>query len=401
MTLSTLSILRSPVPCRIIACQRETLFLSMETRTHTQPRILLGPGPSMVSPRVLEAMAQPPIGYLDPELFSVLNEIQAGLRGLFRTGNEVTLALPGTGMSGMECALNNLIEPGDRVLIGVHGFFGARMVEIARRCGAEVHVVEAEWGTTLQPEPLQAVLTQHARWKLIACVHAETSTGVEQPIVPISELAKQHEALLVVDAVTSLGGIPVEVDGWGIDVCYSATQKCVGAPPGLAPITFSPRAWEAVQNRKIAPHTWYLDLRLLMDYWGEKRVYHHTTPISLMYGLHTALQLIEEEGLESRWERHRRNAVQLWQGLAELGLQCRVPEEHRLPTLTPVEIPPGVDDVAFRKRLLNEFNLEIGGGLGAWKGQVWRIGLMGYSSCQENMERVLEGISIVRSHTGN
>lgn len=375
----------------------------METRTleNNQPRILLGPGPSMVSPLVLKAMTRPPIGYLDPELFTILNEIQAGLRRLFRTANEITLALPGTGMSGMECALGNLIEPNDRVLIAVNGFFGARMTEIARRCGAEVHVVEAEWGRTLQPEQLQTVLQQHAGWKLIACVHAETSTGVEQPIAPISELAKRYEALLIVDAVTSLGGIPVEVDGWGIDACYSATQKCVGVPPGLAPITFSQRAWETVQNRKASPHSWYLDLRLLMDYWGEKRVYHHTTPVSLMYGLHAALQLIEEEGLENRWERHRQNALQLWQGLAGLGLLCRIPEEYRLPTLTTVDIPPGVDDIPFRKRLLDEFNLEIGGGLGAWKGKVWRIGLMGYSSQPENVERVLEGIRIVQSHTGN
>lgn len=355
----------------------------------------------MVSSRVLEAISRPPIGYLDPELFTILNEIQGGLRRLFRTDNEATIALPGTGMSGMECALGSLIEPGDRVLIGVHGFFGSRMIEIARRCGAEVHVLEGEWGKTLQPEQLECVLQQHTGWKLIACVHAETSTGVEQPIDPVSELAKRYEALLIVDAVTSLGGIPVEVDGWGIDVCYSATQKCVGAPPGLAPITFSARAWELIQHRKTPPHSWYLDLRLLMDYWSEKRVYHHTTPVSLMYALHTALQLIEEEGLETRWERHRRNAMQLWQGLAGLGLECPIPDEHRLPTLTPVDIPVGVDDIAFRKRLLDEFNLEIGGGLGAWKDQVWRIGLMGYSSQPENVERVLEAIRYVRSHTGN
>lgn len=355
----------------------------------------------MVSPHVLAAMARPPIGYLDPELFDILNEIQAGLRRLFRTHHEVTLALPGTGMSGMECVMSNLIEPGDRVLIGVHGFFGARIAEIARRCGAEVHTVEAHWGTTLQPEQMQAVLNRHTEWKLIACVHAETSTGAEQPIVPIAELAKQYGALLVVDAVTSLGGIPVEVGGWGIDACYSATQKCVGAPPGLAPVTFSPRAWEAVRNRKTPPHSWYLDLRLLMDYWSEKRIYHHTTPVSLMYGLHAALKLIEEEGLENRWERHRRNAMQLRQGLADQGLRCRIPEDDCLPTLTPVEIPAGVEDVAFRRRLLNELNIEIGGGLGEWKGQVWRIGLMGYSSSPENVQRVLEGIRIVRSHSGN
>lgn len=346
----------------------------------------------MVAPRVMDAMRRPILGYLDPDLFVVLFEIQVGLRHLFCTENEITLALPGTGMSGAECALANLIEPGDRVLVMSSGFFGERLVEIARRCGAEVHPVRSRWGRPVEAEAIEAVLKQHPNWKLIAMVHAETSTGVHQPIEPIAELARRYEALLVVDAVTSLGGMPVEVDGWGIDICFGAGQKCIGTPPGLAPITVSPRAWEVIQKRRAPCQSWYLDLRLLWDYWSETHIYHHTTPVSLMYALRAALEMIEQEGLPARHERHRHQAERLWNGLQELGLELVVPQEHRLPMLTVIRVPEGIPDSEFRLRLLREFNIEIGGGLGEWRGQVWRVGLMGHSCLAHNVDLLLSAM---------
>lgn len=354
---------------------------------------MLGPGPSMVAPRVMDALRRPVLGYLDPELFVVLFEIQVGLRALFRTENPVTLALTGTGMSGAECAMVNLIEPGDRVLVVSGGFFGERLVEIARRCGAEVHPVRSRWGTPVEPEAIEAVLRQHPRWKLIAMVHAETSTGIHQPVEPIAELARRYEALLVVDAVTSLGGMPVEVDSWGIDLCFGASQKCLSAPPGLAPITVSPRAWDAIQKRRTPCQSWYLDLRLLWDYWSEPHVYHHTTPASLMYALRAALETIAQEGLPARFERHRHQAERLWSGLQALGLELVVLPEHRLPMLTVVRVPAGVPDQEFRLRLLREFNIEIGGGLGEWRGQVWRIGLMGHSCLAHHVDLLLSALN--------
>ncbi|GBC93945.1 Purine catabolism protein PucG [bacterium HR15] len=358
-----------------------------------EARILLGPGPSMVAPRVMDALRRPILGYLDPDLFVVLFEIQIGLRQLFRTENEITFALPGTGMSGAECALANLIEPSDRVLVVSSGFFGDRLVEIARRCGAEVYPVRSQWGRPVEPEDIESLLKQHPRWKLIAMVHAETSTGVHQPVEPIAELARRYEALLVVDAVTSLGGMPVEVDGWGIDICFSASQKCIGAPPGLAPITISPRAWNSIQKRRTACQSWYLDLRLLWDYWSEPHVYHHTTPVSLMYALRAALEMVEQEGLPARYERHHHQAERLWSGLQELRLELLIPPEHRLPMLTVVRIPEGIPDQEFRLRLLREFNIEIGGGLGEWRGQVWRIGLMGHSCLAHNVDLLLSAMN--------
>lgn len=358
-------------------------------------RLLLGPGPSMVSPRALASMSQPLLGYLDPQLFEILKEVQQGLRQLFQTQNEVTLALPGTGMSGMECALGNLIEPGDPVLIGAIGFFGERMIEIARRYGAEVHAARAEWGKPLQPEQVEAALDQKNRWKLVACVHAETSTGVVQPIPEIAHLAKSYGALFVMDAVTSLGGLPVKVDEWGVDVCYSATQKCVGSPPGLAPITLSESAWQAIANRSHPNRSWYLDIRLLWDYWNEKRIYHHTTPVSLLYALQEALKMIEEEGREQRFERHRQVADQFYQGASALGLSFCVEPEHRAPTLTSLHIPEGVEDAPFRSRLLNEFGIEIGGGLGDWKGKVWRVGLMGHSCQTDHVKKLLQAMETI------
>ena len=347
----------------------------------------------MVAPRVMDALRRPILGYLDPDLFVVLFEIQIGLRQLFRTENEITFALPGTGMSGAECALANLIEPSDRVLVVSSGFFGDRLVEIARRCGAEVYPVRSQWGRPVEPEDIESLLKQHPRWKLIAMVHAETSTGVHQPVEPIAELARRYEALLVVDAVTSLGGMPVEVDGWGIDICFSASQKCIGAPPGLAPITVSPRAWNSIQKRRTACQSWYLDLRLLWDYWSEPHVYHHTTPVSLMYALRAALEMVEQEGLPARYERHHHQAERLWSGLQELRLELLIPPEHRLPMLTVVRIPEGIPDQEFRLRLLREFNIEIGGGLGEWRGQVWRIGLMGHSCLAHNVDLLLSAMN--------
>ena len=350
------------------------------------PRILLGPGPSSVSPRVLEALARPPIGYLDPELFVMLDDIRAHLRALFGTKNQFTLPLTGTGMAGMESCLVNLIEPGDRVVIGVAGFFGGRMVEIARRLGAEVTEVSGEWGRILEPEQFAAAMKPLGKIKLVGCVHAETSTGVHQPLEAISALAHQQDALFLADTVTSLGGIAVNVDDAGVDVSYSATQKCVGAPPGLSPITASDRALEIALNRRAPVPNWFFDWKLLRDYYDGAHAYHHTVPVNLYYALHSALREIDEEGLEARFARHQEVSEQLMNGLSRLGIRPFAQEGHRLPTLNAVHIPPGMaDEVSVRRRLLVEYGLEIGGGLGALKGSIWRIGTMGASATRRNV----------------
>ena len=342
-------------------------------------RILLGPGPSMVHPRVLRVMTTPLLGHLDPAFLQIMSEVQVLLREVFRTTNRLTLPISGTGSAGMEAALANFIEPGDSVLICVNGYFGERMCDMATRLGAEVHRLERPWGEVFTPEEIDAALHKHPA-KLVALVHAETSTGTLQPMEGIADVVHRHGALLLVDCVTSLGGVPVYVDDWGIDIAYSGTQKALSAPPGLAPMTISPRAEEVLKQRKTKVPSWYLDLTLVQKYWGTERTYHHTAPITMIYALREALRVVLNEGLERRWRRHRRNAELLWQSLEELGLELVVPEEYRLPTLTTVRVPEGFNEAFLRRRLLEDYNIEIAGGLGAFKGKVWRIGLMGFSS---------------------
>jgi alanine-glyoxylate transaminase/serine-glyoxylate transaminase/serine-pyruvate transaminase len=328
---------------------------------------------------------------LDPELFDLLAEMQSGLRVLFQTANPFTLPLTGTGMTGMEFCLVNLIEPGETVVIAVNGFFGGRQCEIATRLGANVVRVDVPWGTPVVPETVAAACEKAGNVALVACVHAETSTGIESPAQAIGKVAQHIGALFVLDTVTSLGGIPVQVDDWGVDGAYSATQKCVGAPPGLAPVTLSPRAWEKVLARKTPVPNWCLDARLLDGYFHQKPpMYHHTVPVNAYYGLAEALKLIAEEGLPARWERHRQCSAQLWEQVAPLGLTPFAAEECRLPTLNAVPLSKTLqeNDIALRSRLLTEFGIEIGGGLGELKGKLWRIGLMGHGAQPENVEQL-------------
>lgn len=366
----------------------ETHHPSRFSDLNPSPRLLLGPGPSMVHPRVLRALATPPVGHLDPEFITIMNEIQELLRFVFETTNRLTLPISGTGSAGMEAALCNFIEPGDPILICVNGYFGERMVDMAARYGAEVHRIDVPWGAVFTAKQVEDALRAHPA-KLVAIVHAETSTGALQPLEEIAEVTHRYGALLLVDAVTSLGGLPVEVDRIGIDICYSGSQKCLGCPPGLAPITVSPRAEEVLQARKTRVANWYLDLTMVQKYWGNDRTYHHTAPINMNYALREGLRLIEEEGLQERFARHRRNAQMLWDGLTGLGLTLHVPLDHRLPSLTTVRVPDGVDEAAVRRRLLDEYNIEIAGGLGALRGKIWRIGLMGHSSRPENVVALL------------
>ena len=347
-------------------------------------RTLMGPGPSDVHPRVYRAMAAPIVGHLDPEFLKVMEETKELLRYVFETKNRLTIPMSGTGSAGMETCICNLLEPGDRAVVCINGVFGTRMKDVIERTGATPVVVNAEWGKPIAPEEVRNALKDCGA-KLVGIVHAETSTGVLQPLEEISEISKEYGALLVVDAVTSLGGCPVQVDERKIDVVYSGTQKCLSCPPGLAPVTFNDRAMEAVRARKTKVQSWYLDLTMIEQYWGEERVYHHTAPISMNYALREALMLIHEEGLESRFERHRGGHQALVAGVEAMGLGMLVEETYRLPTLNTVRIPERVDDAAVRRHLLERFNLEIGGGLGPLKGQVWRIGLMGHSCTPENV----------------
>ena len=348
-------------------------------------RILLGPGPSNIHPRVQKAMQAPIVGHLDPYFLTVMDDTMELLRTIFRTKNRLTFPISGTGSAGMEAGFCNFLEPGDVAVIGVNGLFAERMVDIALRCGAEVIQVPAEWGRIVEPEAIEATLKLQRRVKLLALVHAETSTGILQPLTEASRLAKQYEALFLVDTVTSLGGHEVAVDEWGIDICYSGSQKCLSCPPGLAPFTANQAAMARLEARTHKVQSWYLDLSLLSTYWSEGRFYHHTAPICMVYALHEALVLVAEEGLEARCQRHLRHGSALQAGLKAMGLTLHAQEGYRLSTLTSVRIPPGIDDQRVRQRLLNEFSIEIGGGLGPLKGQIWRIGLMGYSSTEENV----------------
>ncbi|MCS6304412.1 MAG: alanine--glyoxylate aminotransferase family protein [Nitrospira sp.] len=356
-------------------------------------RLLLGPGPSIVHPRVLQALATPLVGHLDPVFLHVMDDIQARLRRIFSTTNQFTIAVSGTGSAGMEAAVVNVVEPGDIVIVGINGVFGTRLAAIVERCGGKVIRVEVPWGQVIEPEPMAAALRQSSPVKAVALVHAETSTGAWQPLEPIGALCRRYNALLIVDTVTSLGGIPVEVDRWGIDVCYSATQKCLSCPPGLAPLTLSDRALSAVKNRRSPCQSWYFDLSLIADYWKEhNRAYHHTAPISILYALREALCLIEEEGLPPRFARHQLNSRALLAGLMALGLDPLPPPDRRLPTLICVTIPAHINEAAVRSQLLEMFGIEIGGGLGPLKGKVWRIGLMGESSTEANVLTLLNAI---------
>jgi alanine-glyoxylate transaminase/serine-glyoxylate transaminase/serine-pyruvate transaminase len=367
----------------------------VERFKHLSPpaRLLLGPGPSMVHPRVLQAMSLPLIGHLDPEFLKIMDDIQQMLRQLFRTRNPLTIPISGTGSAGMEAALVNAVEPGDTVVIGVNGVFGARMAAIVDRCGAKSIRVEAPWGRIIEPASIEAALVQYAPVKAVAIVHAETSTGVDQPLQEIGVLCRRYRALFIVDAVTSLGGMPVNVDGWGIDLCYSGTQKCLSCPPGLAPLTVGERALAAMRARKSPCPSWYFDLALIADYWvSAKRVYHHTAPISMLYGLREALRVIDEEGAAARFARHQVNSAALTAGLRALGCEPVADEGHRLTTLHCVAVPAGVDEAAVRTALLHEYGIEIGGGLGPFQGKVWRIGLMGESSTRANVWSLLSAL---------
>ncbi|MFH1560129.1 MAG: alanine--glyoxylate aminotransferase family protein [Chloroflexota bacterium] len=372
----------------------------MQQFTEPRERLLLGPGPSNVSPRVIRAMTLPLMGYLDPTFLKVMDEVVDLLRQVFRTSNEFTLALSGTGTAGMEAALVNLLEPGDTAVVGTHGLFGQRLADIASRCGARVITVAAEWGQTLDPLEVEKALKDAGPVKLLAAVHVETSTGVVQPLPPLAELARSHNALFLVDAVTSLGGVDLRVDEWGIDLCYSATQKCVGSPPGLSPITLSPRAVEALRQRQSPIQSFYLDLLLLEKYWLTDRVYHHTASMSMVYALREALIMAMEEGLEARFERHRRNADALKAGLAALGMRALAPQGFQAAPLTAALVPEGIDEARVRRSLLGEYGIEIGGGFGPLAGKIWRIGLMGESSQGSHVLTLLHALEILLSREG-
>jgi alanine-glyoxylate transaminase/serine-glyoxylate transaminase/serine-pyruvate transaminase len=361
-------------------------------RSEITQRTLMGPGPLNIHPRVYQALTTPVIGHLDPAYLKVLDRIGELLRKVFRTENRVTNAAPGTGTSGMETCVANLIEPEDRVLVCVHGYFGDRIQQMVERQEAKITILEGEWGRPTDTDRVEKALKED-HYKVITLVHAETSTGVLQPMEEVSRLAAAYGAMILLDTVTSLGGVDVKVDEWGVDAAYSCSQKCIGCPAGLAPVTFSERAIEASRSRKHPVRSWYLDIALLDKYWGSDRVYHHTSSSTLNYGLLEALLLIEEEGLDSRLKRHLRNHKALVAGIEAMGLEMLVAPQYRLPTLNTVKIPEGVDDVQVRGYLLKTFNLEIGGGLGALKGKIWRIGLMGYSSSSENILFLLSSLS--------
>ncbi|MDI3257442.1 MAG: alanine--glyoxylate aminotransferase family protein [Kyrpidia sp.] len=368
--------------------------------TYVPQRILLGPGPSDCHPEVLKAMASPLIGHLDPVFLEYMNETMERLRRVFQTGHSLTLAMPGTGSAGMETVFVNALEPGDKVVIGIAGAFGERMADVASRTGAEVIPVRAPWGGIVEPEQIRSALRSHSGVKAVALVHAETSTGVWQPLEEIGGMARDCGALFIVDAVTSLGGVPVRVDEVGIDACYSGTQKCLGAPPGLSPATFSPRFEEMLERRTKKVQSWYLDLTMVRQYWGQERFYHHTAPITMVYALHRALGVLLEEGLDAAFRRHLVNGRALQAGLEAMGLRLFAEEGHRLPQLTSVWIPDGVEDAAVRARLLKEYGIEIGGGLGEVKGRVWRIGLLGHSSRRRNVFLLLSALEQILGEAG-
>ncbi|WP_133313957.1 pyridoxal-phosphate-dependent aminotransferase family protein, partial [Sulfuriferula thiophila] len=351
-------------------------------------RTLMGPGPSDVPQRILDAMARPTIGHLDPAFVNMMEEMKVLLRYAFQTENSLTMPVSAPGSAGMEMCFVNLVEPGDKVIVCKNGVFGGRMLENVKRCGGIPIVIEDAWGAPVSVEKVAEAFEQHPDTKVLAFVHAETSTGARSDAQFLAALAHQHGALVIVDAVTSLAGIPLLVDEWELDAVYSGSQKCLSCTPGLSPVTFNERAIAKLKSRKSPVQSWFLDLNLVLGYWGSagKRTYHHTAPVNTLYGLHESLILMTEEGLENSWARHARNHEMLRDGLEALGLQFVVDKDYRLPQLNTVTIPEGVDDAAVRARLLNEFDLEIGAGLGDLAGKVWRIGLMGHSSRPENID---------------
>ena len=358
-------------------------------------RTLMGPGPSDVPQRILDAMARPTIGHLDPAFSDMMEETKALLRYAFQTENKLTFPVSGPGSVGMETCFVNLVEPGDKVIVCINGVFGGRMLENVKRAGGVPVVVEDAWGRAVDPAKVEAAFATNPDARILAFVHAETSTGAQSDGAALAAIARKHRALTIMDCVTSLGGTPVLIDQWGIDAAYSGSQKCLSCTPGLSPVTFGERAIEKVKARKSPVQSWFMDLNLVLGYWsGEgKRTYHHTAPINPLYGLHEALVMLAEEGIENAWARHRAQHEALKAGLEKLGLEFIVPEAERLPQLNSVTIPAGVDDAAARGRLLNEFNLEIGAGLGALAGKIWRIGLMGASARQENVDYCLKALT--------
>ncbi|MEH2224730.1 alanine--glyoxylate aminotransferase family protein [Nostoc sp.] len=354
-------------------------------------RLLLGPGPSNAHPTVLQAMNTSPVGHLDPAFLALMDEIQSLLRYVWQTENSLTIAVSGTGTAAMEATIANAVEPGDVVLIGVAGYFGNRLVDMAGRYGADVRTITKPWGQVFNLDELQTALKTH-RPTILALVHAETSTGARQPLEGVADLCREFGTLLLVDTVTSLGGVPLFLDAWGVDLAYSCSQKGLGCPPGASPFTMSARAVEKLQQRQTKVANWYLDMLLLGKYWGAERTYHHTAPINLYYALREALRLLAEEGLANSWQRHQKNVEYLWEGLENLGLSMHVEQEYRLPTLTTVRIPEGVDGKAIARQLLNEHNIEISGGLGELAGKVWRVGLMGFNSRKESVDQLLAAL---------
>ena len=357
-------------------------------------RLLLGPGPSNADPVVLAAMDRQPIGHLDKAYLSLMDEVQVLLRYAWQTNNRLTLPVSGTGSAAMEATLANVVEPGDKVLVGVNGYFGHRLVDMAGRYGAEVSTINRPWGEVFTPAELRTALETH-RPQILALVHAETSTGVCQPMEGIGDLCREYDCLLILDTVTSLGGVPLFLDEWKVDLAYSCSQKGLSCPPGSSPFTMGDRALAKLNNRKSKVTNWYLDMSLLSNYWGNGRTYHHTAPVNMTYAIREALRLVAEEGLEARWNRHRQAAEYLWDGLEEMGLTCHVPREYRLPTLTTVRVPDGVDAKAVTSRLIDEHNLELGGGLGDLAGQVWRVGLMGYNAKKSSVDTFLAALKQV------
>lgn len=381
----------------------------MEFHSFNPPvRSLMGPGPSDVHPRVLEALSRPTIGHLDPRFVGMMEEVKGLLQYAFQTDNQLTMPVSAPGSAGMETCFVNLVEPGDKVIVCQNGVFGGRMKENVERCGGLPVMVEDEWGRAVDPQKLEDALKANPDAKIVAFVHAETSTGAQSDAKTLVKLAHKHDCLTIVDTVTSLGGTPVKVDVWGIDAIYSGTQKCLSCVPGLSPVSFNERAQEKIRNRSSKVQSWFMDLNLVMGYWGggSTRAYHHTAPVNTLYALHESLLMLKAEGLENAWKRHQRNHLALRAGLEALGLTFIVPEEERLPQLNAVSIPDGVDDAQVRGRLLNEYNLEIGAGLGTLAGKVWRIGLMGHASRAENILLCVAALEAVLSemkapiHTG-
>jgi alanine-glyoxylate transaminase/serine-glyoxylate transaminase/serine-pyruvate transaminase len=369
---------------------------------HPPRRTLMGPGPSDVDPRILEAMSRPTIGHLDPVFVAMMDDMKGLLRYAFQSDYELTMPVSAPGSAGMETCFVNLVQPGDKVVVCQNGVFGGRMKENVERCAGSAVMVEDAWGSPVDPDKVDATLKANPDARLLAFVHAETSTGAISDAALLAQIARRHDCLTIVDTVTSLGGSPLKVSEWGLDAVYSGSQKCLSCTPGLAPITFSPAAIDAVKKRSSKVQSWFLDLNLVLGYWGggAKRAYHHTAPINALYGLHEALLILQEEGIENAWQRHRDNHLALRAGIEAMGLSFVVNSDYRLPQLNSVAIPEGVDDAAVRSRLLNEYSLEIGAGLGPMAGKIWRIGLMGYASNRRNVLQCLGALDAVLSDLG-